>query len=65
MAHDRAPESVLAFVALVPDALELVEVVLDQPIQRRGLGIARPVDPLGLALHIGSNCPAALAAKKE
>jgi len=29
----RAPESVLAFVAPVPDALELVEVVPDQAIQ--------------------------------
>ena len=33
-AHDGAPESVLAFVALIPDALEFVKVVLDQAIQR-------------------------------
>ena len=52
MPHDRAPESVLAFVALVSDALELVEVVLDQAIQRRSLGIPGPVDSLGQALHI-------------
>jgi len=60
----RTPESVLAFVAPVPDALELVEVVLDQAIQRRSLGIARPVDSLGQALHTGSNCLVTLAAKK-
>ncbi len=29
MTDDRAPEAVLFFVAFVPDALELVEVVLD------------------------------------
>ena len=54
----------LAFVALVPDALELVKVVLDQAIQRGGLGVARPVDSLGQALHTGSNCPAAPAANR-
>jgi hypothetical protein len=64
VAHDRAPESVLAFVVLVPDALELVEVVLDQAIPRRGLDISRPLDSLGQALHIDSNCPVAQAAKK-
>ena len=31
--HDGTPESVLAFIALFPDALELVEVVPDQAIQ--------------------------------
>jgi hypothetical protein len=55
---------VLAFVALLPDALELVEVVLNQAIERRGMGIPRPVDSLRQALHIGSNCPAAPAANK-
>ena len=55
----------LAFVALVPDALELVEVVLEQAIKRGGLGIAGPVDSLGQALHIESNCPAAPAANKQ
>jgi hypothetical protein len=30
MPDDGAPEAVLFFVALIPDALELVEVVLDQ-----------------------------------
>ena len=54
----------LAFVALVPDALELIEVVLDQTIQRGGLGIPGPIDSLGQALHIGSNCPATPAANK-
>jgi hypothetical protein len=55
---------VLAFVALVPDALELVDVVLNEAIQRGGLGIPGPVDSLGQALHIGSNCPALPAANK-
>ena len=54
----------LAFVALVPDALEFFEVVLDEAIQRRGLGIPGPVDSLGQALHIGSNCPRPRAANK-
>jgi hypothetical protein len=55
---------VLAFITLFPDALELVEVVLDQTIKWRGLGIPGPIDSLGQALHIGSNCPAAPAANK-
>ena len=33
MAEDGAPESVLLFVALVPDAFEFVEVVFDQAIE--------------------------------
>jgi hypothetical protein len=55
---------VLPFVALFPDGLELVEVVLDQAIQRGGLDIPGAADSLGQALHIGSNCPAAPAANK-
>jgi hypothetical protein len=54
---DGAPEAVLLFVAVVPDALELVEVVLDQVIEHRGLGISRPVDSLRIAFHMESNCP--------
>ena len=38
--------------------------VLDQAIERRGLGIPWPIDSLGQALHKGSNCPAAPAANK-
>ena len=49
------PETVLAFVALVPDAFEFLEVVLDQMIERRVLGVSRPVDSLGMAFHIRSN----------
>ena len=45
----------LAFVALIPDALEFVEVVLDQVIQRGILGISRPIDSLRMTFHIGSN----------
>lgn len=55
MPDDGAPESVLLFVALVPDSLEFVEVVLDQVIERGGLGVSGPVDSLRMALHIGSN----------
>jgi hypothetical protein len=55
---------VLAFVALVPETIELFEVVLDQTVQRGGLGIPGPIDSLGQALHIGSNRPAAPAANK-
>jgi hypothetical protein len=51
---DQAPESVLALVALVPDALELVEVVLDQAIPRRGLGIPRLFEFALLLLCRGS-----------
>jgi hypothetical protein len=29
LSEDRAPETVLAFVALVPDSLEFVEVIVD------------------------------------
>jgi len=53
--RDRAPETVLAFVALVPDALEFVEVVLDQVIQRGLPGASLPVDSLRTAFHIRSN----------
>jgi hypothetical protein len=38
MTDDRAPEAVLFFVAFVPDALELVEGVLDQTIRVGGCG---------------------------
>ena len=38
--------------------------VLDQAIERGGLGIPRAVDSLGQALHIGSNCPGPRAANK-
>jgi hypothetical protein len=54
---DGAPEAVLLFVALIPNALELVEVVLDQVIQPGGLRISRPVDSLRIASHMESNCP--------
>ena len=54
----------LAFVALLPDTLELVEVILDQAIQGGGLGIPGAVDSLGQAWHIGSNCPEAAVANK-
>jgi len=55
--EDGAPETVLAFVALVPDTLEFVEVILDQVIKRGILGVSRPIDSLRIALHIGSNRP--------
>jgi hypothetical protein len=54
----------LAFIALIPDALELVEMVLDQAKQGRRLSIARAVDSLRQALHIGSNCPVVPVANK-
>jgi hypothetical protein len=53
--EDGTPESVLFFVALVPDALEFIEMVLDQVIKRGGLGVSRPVDSLRMAFHIRSN----------
>jgi len=62
MPDDGAPEAVLLFVAVVPDALELVEVVLDQVIERGGLGISRPVDSLRIAFHMESNRPRDLRA---
>jgi len=55
MPDDGAPEAVPSFVALVPDALELVKVVLDQGKQLRGARIAGPVDSLSRTLHIRSN----------
>ena len=55
MVHPGNGETVLAFVALIPDALEFVEVVLDQVIQRGILGVSRPVDSLRIAFHIRSN----------
>jgi len=55
---------VFAFVALFPNTLELVEVMLDQAIQRGGLAIPGAVDSLGQALHIGSNSPATPADNK-
>ena len=53
--EDGTPETVLAFVALIPDALEFVEMILDQVIQRGILGVARPIDSLRMTFHIGSN----------
>jgi hypothetical protein len=44
------------FVAFVPDALELVEGVLDQTIQVGGLRFSGPIDSLGIASHMESNC---------
>ncbi len=64
MAHNGTPESVLASIALFPDALELVEEVLDQAIQRTVLGIPGAIDSLKRALHIESNCPVTPAANK-
>jgi hypothetical protein len=49
---------------LIPDALELFEVILDQTIHWAGLGIPGLIDSLTQALHIGSNCPAAPAANE-
>ena len=62
MPDDGAPEAVLLFVALIPDALELVEVVLDQAVESGGLGVTGPVDSLRMAFHIKSNCPMDLRA---
>lgn len=62
MPDDGASEGVLLSAALVPDALELVEVVLDQVIKRGGLGISRPVGSLRVAFHMESNCPRGLCA---
>jgi len=45
--EDGTPESVRIFIPLVPDALEFIEVVLDQAIKGGGLGISGPVDSLG------------------
>ena len=55
MPDNGTPESVLFFVALVPDALEFIEVVLDQAIKGGGLGVSRPIDSLRTTFHIGSN----------
>jgi hypothetical protein len=55
MPDDGAPEAVLSFVALVPDAPELVKVVLDEGKQFRGARIAGPVDSLSRTLHIRAN----------
>ena len=55
----------LAFVAFFPDALELVEVILGQAIQRGSLGIPWAVNSLWQTLHRGSNCPEAPAANKN
>ena len=41
---DGAPEAVLFFVALIPDALEFAEVVLDQGKEVGGARIAGPVE---------------------
>ena len=45
----------LPFVALIPDALEFVEVILDQMMQRAIPGVSRPIDSLWKTFHIGSN----------
>jgi hypothetical protein len=55
MADDGAPEAMLFFVALIPDALKLVEVVLDQGKEVVGAGVSRPINCLRRALHIVSN----------
>ena len=39
MPDDGAPESVLLFVAVIPEALELIEFVLDQAVECGGLGV--------------------------
>ena len=57
MADDGAPEAILSFVLLIPDTLELVEILLDQDIELGGTGISRMIDPLRTAFHMGSNCP--------
>lgn len=56
-------ESVLAFAAVVPGALELVEVVFDQTIKRGSPGVPGPVDPLGQAFLIRSSRATGLCAK--
>src|SRR3990172_13291216 len=43
------------FVTLLPDALELVEVILHEGKQVGGSRITRAIDSLGRAWHIGSN----------
>ena len=63
MPDDGAPEAVLFFVALIPDAFELVEVVLDQGKEVGGPRIAGPVDSWSRALHIRSNRWTASVAK--
>jgi hypothetical protein len=54
---DGAVEAVLVFVALIPEALEFVEVVLDQAIQAGGLRVSGPIDSLEKTFHMESNCP--------
>jgi hypothetical protein len=56
LADDGTPEAVLFFVALVPNALEFVEVVRDQPVQAGGLWIPKPIDSLEDASPRESNC---------
>jgi hypothetical protein len=45
----------LFFVALIPETLQLVEVVLDQGKEVGGAGVSRPINCLRGALHIVSN----------
>jgi len=59
---DGAPESVLLFVAVIPEAFEPIEVVLDQAVECGGLGVTGPVDSLGIAFHMESNRPRDLRA---
>jgi hypothetical protein len=62
MTNDRAPEAVLPLVALVPDALEFVEVVLDERQEVRGARVAGVINGRGLADpngRIGGGCVSA------
>ena len=45
LGDDQAPEAVALPIALVVDALELVVVPIEQPVQRRFPRLARAVDP--------------------
>jgi hypothetical protein len=56
MTNDRAPEAVLLLVALVPDALEFVEVVLDERQGVRGARVAGVINSRGLADLSMANC---------
>jgi hypothetical protein len=52
--HPGNGKAVLSFVALVPDALEFVEVVLYQAIQAGGLGISGPIGPAAHGPSLGA-----------
>lgn len=55
LADDRSPEAVLFGKAIVVNTLELIEVVFDQPIKRRGFGIAWKIDACDSGSHIPRN----------